>query len=281
MRVENIFLIVLQRLEGGVHHHPARSRHHRVGGGGIPLAGGRQARVNVRAAFRHQAQLQRRPHGGALHLAHFVTDKGFQLFHRLATMATAGDHYHRRGAGTALNRLALTVVLFKGTHTLAAQVGHCRYRHMHHAQHRGLAFHQRDVDGELTIALDKFLGAIQRVHQPEARPVLAIRIGNAAGFFGKHRDIRGQRLQAGLNDLVRRHIRLGNGRLVILGFYPQIITLIDSQNGVPRFTGNLGKRFQQGIKIGHRFFHFSMLNSGRSSKLKVQKREDSPSLMAG
>ena len=38
-----------------VHYHPAGGVDHRVGGGGVPFAGGRQARVDVRRAFRHQA----------------------------------------------------------------------------------------------------------------------------------------------------------------------------------------------------------------------------------
>ena len=166
-------------------------------------------------------------------------------------MTAAGHHHHRRGAGTALDRLALALFLFKGTDTAAAQIGHRRYRHMHHTQYRGIPFHQGNVHGELAVALDELLGAIQRVHQPETGPVLALGIGNTAGFFREHRNLRRQRLQARFNDLVRRHIRFRNRRLVILGFHPQVVTLVHRQNGITRFTGNLGERVQQGIKVGH------------------------------
>ena len=127
-----------------------------------------------------------------------------------ATMATARHHHHRRGALTALNRPTLTVVLFEGTHVFAAQVGHRRYRHMHHTQHRGITLHQRNIDGELTVSLDEFLGSIQRVYQPETGPVLAIGIGDTAGLLRENGNLRGQRLQTGFNNLVRRQVRLGN-----------------------------------------------------------------------
>ena len=45
-----------------------------------------------------------------------------------------------------------------------------RGRHIHHAQHRAALFHQCHVHRELTILLDKFLGAIQGVHHPESFP---------------------------------------------------------------------------------------------------------------
>ena len=150
---------------------------------------------------------------------------------------------------------------------------------MHHTQYRGIPFHQGNVHGELAVALDELLGAIQRVHQPETGPVLALGIGNTAGFFREHRNLRRQRLQARFNDLVRRHIRFRNRRLVILGFHPQVVTLVHRQNGITRFTGNLGERVQQGIKVGHFGFPIVQHWEQQASSYKLQ-HGDTPAVLA-
>ncbi len=38
---------------------------------------------------------------------------------------------------------------------------------MHDTSNRPALFHQRDIDGKLSVAREKLLGAVQRIHKPE------------------------------------------------------------------------------------------------------------------
>ena len=68
-------------------------------------------------------------------------------------------------------------------------------RRIDRAQYRHTVFDQGDIDGEFAIAADKFLGAVERIDQPEAS---ARDIGNVAcgnGFFGDDRYVWSQLAQ--------------------------------------------------------------------------------------
>ena len=60
MRVQHLGLgVVTQRLAVGLQHASAGGLDDRLGGGRIPLAGRTEARIEIRAAFRDQAELDR------------------------------------------------------------------------------------------------------------------------------------------------------------------------------------------------------------------------------
>ncbi len=107
---------------------------------------------------------------------------------------------------------------------------------MDHAEHRLAALDQRDIDGELAVAADEFLGAVERVDEPEE---IRRRTGQAVGLallLGDDRDAgrgggeRGEddRLGALIGKRHRRGIRLAADR-EIAG-----IDLHDRIAGAPR-----------------------------------------------
>ena len=66
-----------------------------------------------------------------------------------------------------------------GTAVIATAIG----RNADHAEDHLAMLDQRDVDGELFAVGDKFLGAVERIDQPPARPAGAFAQGNIRGFF--------------------------------------------------------------------------------------------------
>ncbi len=57
--------------------------------------------------------------------------------------------------------------------TFRRVVHHFQHRRIDHAQHRFALLNQRDIDREFAIALDELFGAVERIDQPVALPVLA------------------------------------------------------------------------------------------------------------
>ena len=71
-----------------------------------------------------------------------------------------------------------------------------------HSKAGPAALDQGDVDGELAIAIDELLGAVQRIHQPIAPPTPPLGVGRLCGFLGKDGQTRDKLLQAGANHLM-------------------------------------------------------------------------------
>ena len=170
-------------------------------------------------------------------------------------MAAAGHHHDRRVPLPTTDRRALAALFLERPQAAAAGVGDRGDRHVHHAQHRHAVFHQGDVDGELAVALDEFLGAVERVHQPETGPVLAVFIGDAAGFLGEHRNLRGQGLQARLDQVVGGAVGLGDRAVVVLVVHVHVAAIVDFKDGGAGVHGDGGYRAQQGVQIVHSAVH--------------------------
>ena len=71
------------------------------------------------------------------------------------------------------------------------------YRYIYHSKDWCAVFNKGDVYGELSVALDEFLGAVQRIHNPEAVPVAALLVGQMCALLAQHGDAGG--LQEGHN----------------------------------------------------------------------------------
>ena len=63
---------------------------------------------------------------------------------------------------------------------------------------------QRDVDRELAVAVDEFLGAVERIDQPEiVPPVPDVRCVLSRRLFREHGNVRGELVQPRAQDVVR------------------------------------------------------------------------------
>ena len=69
------------------------------------------------------------------------------------------------------HRLLFTVCLTEGPAVFAGIVAQIQRRGIHNAQRDPILMNQSDVDCEFAVTLDEFLGAIQRVNEPEGFPV--------------------------------------------------------------------------------------------------------------
>ena len=129
--------------------------------------------------------------------------------------------------------------------TLRADIGQLFDRHRHHAQYRLMLVDQGDIDGEFTGAIDEFLGAIQRVHQPVTGPAQpGGRVGHDR-FFRQDRNVRRQRRQPRHDDPVRCMVGCGDRRIVILGDdLDRIGRVINLENGCSSLLGNGQYLFQ-------------------------------------
>ena len=80
-----------------------------------------------------------------------------------------------------------------------------------------MLINQRDIDGELAVALHEFLGAVQRINQPVAPPARALSKGHGRRFLGQDWDLRGQGTQAGHDQFMRGQIGGRQWTVIILG----------------------------------------------------------------
>ena len=78
-----------------------------------------------------------------------------------------------------------------GPRVVFREVERAAHRHVNHAHDGRPVVHQGDVHGELPIALDEFLRAVQRVHNPQRLPRLADGIVRVFAFLAQHGDRRG------------------------------------------------------------------------------------------
>ena len=75
---------------------------------------------------------------------------------------------------------------------------------------------QRDVDGELAVALDEFAGAVERIHQPEGPPPAAPGNVDGSGFLRQHRDVGRQCRQAVDDATMRSEVGSRQRRAIVL-----------------------------------------------------------------
>lgn len=82
---------------------------------------------------------------------------------------------------------------------------------MDNAHNRIAIIDQRNVDGELVIFVDEFLGAVQRGNQPVARPATAKGAVDIGYFFREYWEVRGECRECLGNMLVRQPVCFDQG----------------------------------------------------------------------
>ena len=212
MRIGKVRLAVHEGLSRQSPDHAAGGTQYGIAGGDVPFHGTPQPRIKVGFARCHQAELERRAGIGLTrHLA-----SGKESIERLGiAVRAAGDHGEPGGGdGAAGNGTPPRILLDKSAHSLGTGKQPRQRRRQHHAQGRATTFDQRNVDGEFTVAVDEFLGAVQGIHQPEA----CRHGGDVPGgrrFLGDHRsggrELRERGQNDGLGPLIRRGDRRGIG----------------------------------------------------------------------
>ena len=139
--------------------------------------------------------------------------------------------------------LALGVHL-AGPQAARGAIAQTQRRGIDHAQYRPAPLDQGDIDGELAVALDELLGAVEGIHQPVAP--LGVGTGEVAGvFLRQQRQWQGQGGQAIGDKLMGGGVRLGQGGLVGLLLYREVPAVDghDGGAGVPGDGFHLGNQF--------------------------------------
>src|SRR5690606_11624829 len=106
--------------------------------------------------------------------------RGQPAFQRIATVVAAGHDAQRlllRAQRAGGNALPFTTAFLPGAELFTAVVKYVVHRHVNNTQYRPTLVDQRDVHGEIPVALDEFAGTVERVDQPVAGPGLTFAPG--------------------------------------------------------------------------------------------------------
>ena len=131
-------------------------------------------------------------------------------------MRAAGDDgqaFFRHGA--AADRASAGRVLDVGAAARDAGEQAAERRRKDDAERRRAVLDERDVDGELVVPIDEFLGAVERVDQPEHPADLRDATGGDL-LLGDDRDLRRERPKAREDERLGPFVGFGDGRGVVL-----------------------------------------------------------------
>ncbi len=142
---------------------------------------------------------------------------------RAAMRATAHHPYRRRaGRGHADSCRLCAVHPLCSTDAPAAVIRGTPHRHVNYAEDRLVVLDERDVDRELAIAIDELLGAVEGIDEPVRIPAAALLETRESRFLRQDGQIGGQLLQSRDNEVMRRHVRPGDRRFIVLCLYIEI-----------------------------------------------------------
>jgi len=122
----------------------------------------------------------------------------------------------------------------------------------HDAEHGVTGVDQGDVDGELTVAVDEFFGAIEWIDEPEAGGA-GVNVRDATGgdrLFGHHRSARVEAREPLEDDGLGPLIGEGDRRLVRLGVHRKI-PLVNEADHRAGLEGNVFDVLEQGAGDRH------------------------------
>ncbi len=139
----------------------------------------------------------------------------------------------------------------------------------HEAQHRAPVADERDVDGELPVATDELLGAVDRVDHPEACAHIR-NMPSRNSLLCNDRYLGSQPTQAGEDDLLGQTVGRGDRRFITLGLHAEI-GLVDAHHDAARFADQRDQVVHQRGKIKIGMFHedgFRMSKDGLSAIMR-------------
>ena len=117
------------------------------------------------------------------------------------------------------DRLRCAAVLgLEGAAAFPGKVIDIQNGYVNYAEYAPVAGNQRDIDGEFTVALDEFPGAVERVDQPVGVPQLALLERQCRRLLRQHRDVGCKLGQRRDDGVVGCHVRVGQRRFVVLVF---------------------------------------------------------------
>jgi len=169
MAVPEPRLVIAEIRAVGIGHAAARRQQHRMPGGGVPFHGRAQTRVKIRLSRRDEAEFQRTADGDM---------PGRRIARQIGlgvcvAVRLAGDDGQRVGGPAGPDRRAfrhparMIEQAAPGAARQAAGEDAPVRRTIDKSHHRAAILDPRDIDGIIRAALDEFLGAVQRVDQPE------------------------------------------------------------------------------------------------------------------
>ncbi len=128
--------------------------------------------------------------------------------------------------------------------TLTAQIGLALDGDAHDAEDRPMGVNQGDIDREFAIAIDEFLGAIQRVDQPVTAPLTTFFKRRQPVLFRDDRYTGRQFRQPGHDASMRGEVGLCQGRFVTLLLNVEIRS-VDFKDCLTRVSREGNGRFNQ------------------------------------
>jgi len=133
-------------------------------------------------------------------------------------MRAAHGHAQRLDRGSpAVQRDVIVAIATKRADAALRMPDHAGHRRLHDRQDRHACVDQCKVDGEFALALDELAGAVQRVDQPQARPLTSHQCRHVlGGFLREDGDVRRQSLESGEDAVMRGEIRRRQRRAVVL-----------------------------------------------------------------
>ena len=199
-----------------------------VGRAGVPLHGGGEAGVKVSRTARQFDEFEGAAPADGLRAVE-AAEVGFRFG---AEVAAAGEYPQarigEREGGRPQRYLTPGGADEEGTAAPRAHEKLVGDRHVDEAQDGCAGLDEGDVDGKIAVALDEFLGAVQRIDEPEAVKIFALGVGDLLVLLGDDGVTGGQVPEAGDDDVVGGAIGAGEGRFVGLDFDAEVFAVIFS-----------------------------------------------------
>jgi len=104
---------------------------------------------------------------------------------------------------------------------------------------------QGDVDGEFSVLLDEFAGAVEGVDEPEALPLLAFFVGGDAGFFADDGEL--GLVEDASDDVACFFVGKGDGGVVVFEFDLEVAGSVDLEDCFSCLEGSLQGELEVGF----------------------------------
>ncbi len=133
-----------------------------------------------------------------------------------------GQAFRRRAARRDLLGRAVALLARGGAWTVAG-IGHVPDRDMDDAEDRDAVLDEADIDGELAVAVDELLGAVERVDEPEEGRRRNRQAVRRRMLLGDDRDVRRRRGESLEDQRLGMLVGKGHRRGVVLAADGEIL----------------------------------------------------------